>query len=251
MLVPVFSAIRTLQAAVQKLFKYKLNMTQSMPHIRFEIGLKGEAVMEMMVDSCAGLGLGNLKYHLSIYERFPHLVAQFAYIKDVENMESFGVGGVDIEGEGVSVEALISYHTPVRLNGAPVVVSLALSNRTAANTILGLPFLKGTRSAFFLDDQGQDVLVVSKLGKTYKVEYHPPMVGETAPQQAEGSQASFECAPFAQALEDVRAAICLHASARTSQPLLEDGSMGDDEGPPVFVRAEMYDGFASLQPLHE
>ena len=250
-LVPVFSAIRCMEA-IKRQFQATLGVTQSMPHVRFPVGLRREALVEVMVDSCAGLNLGRLTYHESIYKSHPEIVSQFAYIKDLENVEHFGVGGVDREAPGLKVEALITYKTPYRISGAPVLITFALSEGAASNTILGLPFLRGTRAALFLDSAGQDTLVVAKFGTTFRVEYHPPLVGTTAPQADKTSQASFDFGPIGHALEALRGTIA--QSFQTAPEMMdtkgEDGFAaqpqgGEDALPipacPVFVPASVFE----------
>ena len=66
----------------QRAPKVDLSISQMKPHINLKIGKNGEAVLSTRIDTGAGLNLGNLAYHKSIYEQFPNLVASLAYIKD-------------------------------------------------------------------------------------------------------------------------------------------------------------------------
>jgi hypothetical protein len=192
MLVPIlFSQITRVLEAIQKQFDAHLGVTQSMPHVKIPIGLSKEAMLDTMADSCAGLNLGRLSYHESIRETHPELVHQFAYIKDLEHVNEFAIGGVEHDGPGITVTALITYKTPFKVNGAPVLITFALSDGSAANSIIGLPFLRATKSAFFLDSDGQDTLVIQKFGATFKVDYHAPMIGSRAPQTDKESQANY------------------------------------------------------------
>ena len=77
---PVFAAAKVFEA-VRHRFEVHLRITQSMPQVRLPIGTNRDAVMDTMVDSCAGLNLGKLSYHQSIYNAHPNLVHQFAMIK--------------------------------------------------------------------------------------------------------------------------------------------------------------------------
>ena len=43
----------------------------------------------------AGLNLVNLKYHKSVSERYPNLVLQFVYLKDMVGVDPFSISGVD------------------------------------------------------------------------------------------------------------------------------------------------------------
>ena len=74
----------------------------------------------------------NIECHQSVAERHPILVLKFVYLKDLEDVYTFNISGVDRgreneHGNGeVDVTALITYKTPFMINGKPVTVSLAL-----------------------------------------------------------------------------------------------------------------------------
>ena len=88
--------------------------------------------MSGLADIGAGLNLVNLEYHQSVSERYPNLVLQFVYLKDMEGVDPFNISGVDVGKESeqrkgeVDVTAVITYKTPFVVKGKPVTVSLAL-----------------------------------------------------------------------------------------------------------------------------
>eukprot|EP00978_Attheya_sp_CCMP212_P032480 scaffold127154_cov45-Attheya_sp.AAC.1 len=43
----------------------------------------------------------------------------------------------------------------------------------------------------FMDSDGKDTMVIQKLGATFRVDYHPPMIDAQAPQMDKGSQVNF------------------------------------------------------------
>ena len=43
----------------------------------------------------AGLNLGNLYYHQLVAEFYPNLVLKFAYLKDMDDVHTFNISGVD------------------------------------------------------------------------------------------------------------------------------------------------------------
>ena len=217
--------------AVRKTFNADLNITQAMPHIKIAIGLDGKAVLEVMTDTCAGLNLGSLAYHLSLYESNPHLVYQFAYIKDVDNLDAFSIGGISREAGGIEVTAVIAYKTPYRVDGQPVVLTIALSEHAAANTIFGLPFLRATQSSLLLDPNGNDVIAIQKLGHTFRVEYHPPFRADKVPQQDRLTQATYHSVPVAQSAFDSVAQV----REKFHSALLKAPSQPSPENAPDFV----------------
>ena len=98
------AAAAAMQAAVGKQEVF-LEISQTLPHIHLPIGQhENEASLLAMVDSGAGLNLGRLQYHRSIYEQQPDLVEQFMYLYEASNMQEFGWGHVG-EGDGPKVSA--------------------------------------------------------------------------------------------------------------------------------------------------
>ena len=73
---------------------------------------------------------------------------KFAYLKDLDDVDSFNISGVDggkeskQEKEGIYVTAVITYKTPFVGNEKPVTVPLALGEGVACNTIFSCPFLQ-------------------------------------------------------------------------------------------------------------
>lgn len=54
---------------------------QSMPHVKMPIRANREALLSVMVDSCAGLNLGKLSYHKLILKAQLETMEQFTYIE--------------------------------------------------------------------------------------------------------------------------------------------------------------------------
>ena len=100
-----------------------LEISQTLPHIHLPIGQhENEASLLAMVDSGAGLNLGRLQYHRSIYEQQPDLVEQFMYF--ARSMQEFGWA----MWEKVMDQKYL-------LAGKPVNVWFGLSNTVTTNTI--------------------------------------------------------------------------------------------------------------------
>ena len=108
---PVFAAAKVFEA-IRCHFEAHLGITQSMPHVQLPIGTNCNAVMDTMVDSCAGLNLGKLSYHQSIYNACPNLMNQFAFIKDLDSVKPFDIGGILRDAPSLSITALITYKMP-------------------------------------------------------------------------------------------------------------------------------------------
>ena len=83
-------------------------------------------------DTEAGLNWENMYYHQSVAERHPNLVLTFAYLKDLDDVDSLNISGLDggKKGEqgkrGVDVTIIITYKTTFPENAQRVTVSLDL-----------------------------------------------------------------------------------------------------------------------------
>lgn len=168
-----------------------LSISQQMPHVRFPVGDSNAATIYAMVDTCAGLNLGRLQYHYSIFMTSPHLVESYILIKDVDYLEEFDIGGVDEHGNATRVTAVITYKTPFRISGQAVLLSFGLSESASTNTILGLPFLRATRSAMIMTGDDEEVLICQRLGTTFRVEYQVPLRGNQAPISSKDTHSAF------------------------------------------------------------
>lgn len=129
----------------------------------------------------AARNLGRLAYHKHIAEKQPHLVKSFVYLKNVDGMDEFDIGGVDERGKPARVTAVITYQTPFRVHGQPVCISFGLADSASTNTILGLPFLRATRWAIFLDGDGEESIVCQRLGTTFPLRYQVPLRADRSP----------------------------------------------------------------------
>jgi hypothetical protein len=139
-----------------------------------------------MVDSGAGLSLGCLAYHNSIYNRHPEFVHSWLDIEDSPYMEEFTIGGIDTKGNPTRVTSMISYITPFTINGQAVNIQFALAEDVASNTIIGIPFLRSTCSSLLF---AHDTMVSQRLGHTFDIFYQVPQQSEIAPMTSTDSTA--------------------------------------------------------------
>jgi hypothetical protein len=186
-----FRHLQFLVKATQFGSRAHLSISQQMPHVRFPVGDSNTATIHSMVDTYAGLNLGRLQYHLSIYKTSPHLVDSFVYLKDVDYLDEFDIGGVDEHGNATRVTALITYKIPFRMSGQAVSLSFGLSESASTNTILGLPFLRATRSAMIMTGDDEEVLICQRLGTTFRVDYQVPLRANQDPKVAQDTNSSF------------------------------------------------------------
>ena len=78
------------------------------------------------------MNLGNIEYQQSVAERHHNLVLKCAYLKDLDDVDSFTVSGADGGKEneqgkvGIYVIAVINYKNTFMVNIKPVTVCLNL-----------------------------------------------------------------------------------------------------------------------------
>ena len=109
-------------------------------------------------------------------------------MKDIVNLEEFNIGGVAADSF-TSVVAVIIYKTPFVVNGRPMNLVMGLSDDCAANTILGLTFLRSMRATICLEGEGS--IISSLFGKTFPIDYHVPLRGGQVPSCGDGNQVAF------------------------------------------------------------
>jgi hypothetical protein len=196
--VPLLPEARmTAYQATLKRLNSEIQMSHVLPHLRFCISpptndeSKPNGTTLALVDTGAGLNVGRLSYHQSIFQRAPHLVHDFAFLKDCEGIEPFGLGGVvkgDSEQAGKDIEAIITYKTPYILNGREVLVSLGLGKDVACNTILSWPFLQSLNASLITESQ---VVILGRLGAVLPYDNMVPLRANVAPANAAGAPPSF------------------------------------------------------------
>jgi hypothetical protein len=88
-------------------------------------------------------------YHTKIYERYPHLVAEYTDFRK-DGFQTFNIGGIDDDEQGITVDAAITYYTLFFHNGEQVKIQFALSESLTTNTILGFPSIVQMKLAMLL-----------------------------------------------------------------------------------------------------
>ena len=162
----------------------KFPMTDALPHIKFPVGGTAPGIMWLLalVDTGAGLSLGCRSYHHAIYVKYPHLVERFEEF-DMDETRGpnapFTIGGIHDQSSGPEITASITYKTPFNCDGERATLTLGLGDHVAANTILGLTFIKATKLTLLFD--GSDSAVSPLLGHAFKVEYCLPHKADSAP----------------------------------------------------------------------
>ena len=126
----------------------------------------------------------NLYCRQSVVEQQPNLVFKFAYFRDLDDVNLFNIsvvnGGKEGEEVKVAVDAtvVIIYKNPFMVNGQPVIVSLALGEGVACNTIFSWPFLQTIKVSILTDN---NTLVIGILGEKFNLEMLVPQTSREEP----------------------------------------------------------------------
>jgi hypothetical protein len=114
-------------------------ISEALPHIKFPTGNKDSLFqLDVAVDTCAAMNLAYKGYHGKIAQQYPRLVAEYIDFEK-EGYSTSNVGVIDVDEQGVMVDAAITYLTPFFHNGEQVKIQFALSDSLTTNTILGFP----------------------------------------------------------------------------------------------------------------
>ena len=73
------------------------------------------------------------------------------------------------------------YAGPYTVDGQTVTIAFELASSAAANTIIGLPFLRSTKATILLDDDTTSAVVLTLIGESLPMVYHPPLMADVAP----------------------------------------------------------------------
>jgi hypothetical protein len=130
--------------------RFKMPVSDSLPDMKFRIGGKeSKFSIAVVVNTCAAMTLAYKTYHTKIYKSYPHLVAQYTNFRK-EGFQTFGIGGIDKEEQGIIVKAAMTYYTPFFHNGKQVKIQFTLSKSLTTNTILGFPSIVQMKLAMLL-----------------------------------------------------------------------------------------------------
>ena len=234
------SMMKSFQAMAEQVEAH-IKVSHLLSHMCFPIGesdQEGEATLLGMVDTGAGLNIGRLGYHCSISERFPQLVAQFALIKDIPGMEPLSVGGIGSgDGNPTALEcmAIITYKMPFIVSGQPVVVSFALGEGVACNTVFSYPFLSALEAGIVLENM---TVTCEQLKEVFQLEALVPLAVAEVPAVPKGVPGTFQTRE-------------IQPSALKKRGRLEDGGKKQQKKVRIKVRTAKEPGKEEKQPQVE
>jgi hypothetical protein len=130
----------------------------SFPHITLQLGqvlgCSKCLSIRCVVDTAAALNTGNLHYYAAITKAFPHTVAAIFSAADHNPIILSKI--VQQGGASVTTNLTIAFqfHMPyLTREGHPTTLLVACRPNVTVNTILGLPFIQGTRMVLDASDQ--------------------------------------------------------------------------------------------------
>ena len=164
-----------------------LRMSQALPHIDIPIGTGKEdnLLLRTVFDSGAGLNVGRRGYHENIKNQYPGLVSRYIDLQK-HNYDTPGIGGVDGNAYGSAVTALITYHTPFKIGGQPVLLTFGLVEGLCAKSILGITTMQKARMSYLVHAQ---VVTSEMFNHTFKVTMQKPTAEDLPPAPIAGNSA--------------------------------------------------------------
>jgi hypothetical protein len=135
-----------------------------------------------MLDTGAGLTIGQLDYWADFAEKLPQYVKTFGKI-DFSSYDTICVGGVNKKALATTCTHFIELYTPLRENGRQITLRIGLARNFAANLILGLPFLVRSRMIIYV---AEAYVFSQAFQKAFPIQYLPPIRRTTVVTQGEG-----------------------------------------------------------------
>lgn len=160
--------------------RFPFSMTSRLPQIGLPIGLnENMGILLGLLDTCAGVNLGNRRYHEAIMAFCPSIVAAFTdFKKEDYRVEPIGdIGGGTAK---VLVTASMDYFMPFQINGTRSRLRIGLSEEVVTNTVYSIPFI--IRCGFVLDFKS-GTAYSAVFGETFKINYVVPPLDEAPPMQ--------------------------------------------------------------------
>jgi hypothetical protein len=162
-----------LQAAPASI-QLSLDVTRYLPHFDLPVGTDGALFkIKTACDSCAGVNIGSLAFHLGIAKLYPAAVISLRDLRP-DNLE-IHIGGVG-NGNGIVITHEIVYRMPVSLAGFEARIAFGLSDTAAATALTGISFLKKTRSILSFSTPDEPTLMLQALNLTVPVSFEQPSV---------------------------------------------------------------------------
>ena len=170
----------------------------------------GEAAIQGLLDSGSGLNVGYYGYWADFAERYPQYVVNFAPM-DTEEHDKILVGGISKEDPASACSHFIEIITPLRNEGKPVSIRIALAQNFAATLIIGTPFLVRGRMVIHM---AESYVFSNSFQKAFHIQYLVPHLRETVPNQDGQKAKTFIATPRPNAIQP-------------SPPTMDPALMGD------------------------
>ena len=142
--------------------------------MRFGSTNENEVNFKVIIDSCAGLNIGNLRVHQWVATTYPHIVKEWVEFDDKEQFEPLALNCAlkDLENTESNVgklTVLVTYLTKyTSTDNQPVTISFGLGNEVAVNAIGGKPTLKAWKGCI---DFSTDTFTSEVLRLLFNMEY--------------------------------------------------------------------------------
>lgn len=151
-----------------------LNITRYLPHVKLPLRIGTENfTMTTAIDTCAGVNIGELKFHQGVAALYPNSIVDFTDL--TETGQDFMIGGVG-EGNGLTITHSITYRMPAQVNGSEARLTFGLSKDAVVSALVGISFLKLTRSVVSFSNPDKPALIMQRLNVNLPVTFEAPSV---------------------------------------------------------------------------
>ena len=132
-------------------------------------------MLKMSADSCTGINLGDCAYHQALSKLYPDTVAYFVDLQ--AQGRTVNIGGVQEQGQAVTITHVIAYWMPFSFKGAHAKVAFGLAESIAATALVGIGFLRATNAIMHFSSEEPEIFLQA-LNANLRIFYEPPTVRE-------------------------------------------------------------------------
>ena len=158
-------------------------VTENLPHILLptrtnqQPPLRGQSpepdlVIEALVDTGSGLNIGYTPYWKKVHTDYPGLIKEYGEMHQ-ENSHQFTIQGVNSEAEDLVLTHYMVVRTSLRIDNKDFDLRVALTEQSACNLILGVPFLVKSKMVIRFWERKA---ISHALGRNFRIYFHPPML---------------------------------------------------------------------------
>ena len=154
--------------------------SELLPHINIPIGSTfGDAEIQGVLDSGSGVNIGYYGYWADFAQKYPQYVVHFGPM-DVGDYNKILVGGISKEDPASPCSHYIEISTPLRTDGQPVSIRIALTQNLSTTLLIGTPFLVRGRMVIHM---AESYVFSNSFQKAFPIQFLVPHLRDKVPVQ--------------------------------------------------------------------